>query len=167
MPAVRAPMWRLLVLVVALAAALGARSVFASSAAHPSGQALVAWTLQLINEDRHAAGLAPLAANSHLEAVALGHSLDMAARDYFSHFTPEGASPYDRLHRAGIRYQVAGENIGMISGSNRHLMVQRIEAAMLRSPEHRANLLRRSFLRVGIGIALYDGELYLTEDFAG
>jgi uncharacterized protein YkwD len=46
-------------------------------------------------------------------------------------------------------------------------MVQRIEAAMLRSPEHRANLLRRSFLRVGIGIALYDGELYLTEDFAG
>jgi uncharacterized protein YkwD len=153
--------------VLALAAALGVRPGYASSPAHPSGSALVAWTLQLINQDRHAAGLAPLAADSQLEAVALGHSLDMASRGYFSHFTPEGASPYDRLHHAGIRYLVAGENIGMISGGNRHLMVQRIEAAMLRSPEHRANLLRHSFLRVGIGIALSHGELYLTEDFAG
>jgi uncharacterized protein YkwD len=44
-------------------------------------------------------------------------------------------------------------------------MLRAIEAAMLRSPEHRANLLRAAFTTVGIGVVVDGPSLYVTEDF--
>jgi uncharacterized protein YkwD len=121
--------------------------------------------LAIINRDRQAAGVTPLQAGRRLAHVALAHSLDMADHRYFSHFTPQGASPYDRMARADIHYLSAGENIGVDSGAPPLQMLQRLDLAMLNSPEHRANLLRPTFTRVGIGIAVMGNQLYITEDF--
>lgn len=121
--------------------------------------------LAIINADRMAAGLHPLAFDEHDAAVARAHSRDMAANNYFSHTSPGGLSPFDRLHRAGIAYQSAGENLGMDSGTDRPAMFRAIEVAMLHSPEHRANLLRPTFTRVGIGVARRGSVIYVTEDF--
>lgn len=123
--------------------------------------------LSLINHDRQSAGLGPLHLDAALDRAALGHSMDMAQRRYFSHTAPDGSSPFDRIVRAGERYHDAGENLGTDNGRLRKTMLMAIEVAMLNSPEHRANLLRSTFSRVGIGVTSSGGTVYLTEDFAG
>lgn len=121
--------------------------------------------LELINVDRQRFRLAPVRAARPLAQVALLHSLDMAKNDYVSHFTLRGTSPASRIEVAGIQFQMAGENLGMDAGYSDEKMLQRIDVAMLNSPEHRANLLRPGFGRVGIGIALAGNRLFVTEDF--
>src|SRR5207253_2624032 len=51
---------------------------------------LEAKMLELVNAERVAAGLRPLAADPELLQVARQHSTDMFARGYFAHVTPEG-----------------------------------------------------------------------------
>lgn len=121
--------------------------------------------LAIVNADRHVAGLGPLTFDTVVAVVAKNHSLDMAMNHYFSHTSPAGLSPFDRLRRAGIAYQSAGENLGMDAGSNRMAVLRAIEVAMLHSPEHRANLLRPTFTHVGIGVITRGGTVYVTEDF--
>jgi uncharacterized protein YkwD len=151
---------------LALAVGIGLPDlVSAISMARAASPSLSNPMLAIINQDRQTAGLAPLRMGRRLVQVALAHSLDMADRGYVSHITPQGASPYDRMARAGIRYRSAGENIGVDSGVSHVQMLRRIEVAMLHSPEHRANLLRPAFTRVGIGIAVIGNQLYITEDF--
>lgn len=123
--------------------------------------------LAIINADRHAAGLSALSFDNRDAQVAIQHSRDMATNHYFSHTSPEGLSPFDRLHRAGITYAVAGENLGTDTGTNKVAMLQAIEVAMLHSPEHRANLLRATFTHVGIGVTFHGGVIFVTEDFTG
>ena len=55
-----------------------------------------------INEERVNIGGAPLIWDDDLASVARAHSDDMTTRDYFSHNTPEGLDPTDRLHMAGF-----------------------------------------------------------------
>lgn len=69
--------------------------------------------LRLVNEERTARGLAPPVMDEGLRAVARAHARDMFERGYFSHFTPEGLSPFDRMRAAGIRFLAAGENLAL------------------------------------------------------
>lgn len=121
---------------------------------------LEAEMLALINQERARAGLPPLAMDAVLTRVARRHSLDMFARGYFSHSTPEGQSPYDRIEAAGARYLIAGENLA-------HAATLSIaHNGLMNSPGHRENILRPEFGRVGIGIL--DGGprgLMITQNF--
>lgn len=101
--------------------------------------------LALVNQERAAAGLAPLVMDERLRAVARDHSRDMFQRGYFSHYTPEQLSPFDRLKKAGIGYLAAGENLALAPSLD---MAHR---GLMNSPGHRANILSPSFRRVGIG----------------
>ncbi len=58
---------------------------------------LEAQMLELVNRERTAAGLAPLAHDPELTEVARRHSTDMFRRGYFAHVTPENVSPFDRI----------------------------------------------------------------------
>lgn len=107
---------------------------------------LEARMLQLLNRERVAAGLNPLEADPELTEVARKHSGDMFARGYFAHDTPEGRDPFDRMKDAGVRYQAAGENLALAP------TVQVAHTGLMNSPGHRANILHKSFGRVGIGI---------------
>jgi uncharacterized protein YkwD len=101
--------------------------------------------LELINQERVAAGLKPLVADPELTEVARKHSTDMFARGYFAHVTPEGRSPFDRINEAGITYRTAGENLALAP------TLTMAHTGLMNSPGHRANILRPEFGRVGIG----------------
>lgn len=102
--------------------------------------------LDLVNQERVAAGLKPLQADPELTEVARQHSADMFARGYFAHDTPEGASPFDRMHSAGVRFITAGENLALAP------TIPVAHTGLMNSPGHRANILRPEFGRVGIGV---------------
>ena len=107
---------------------------------------LEAQMLELVNQERAAAGLTPLAPDPELVPTARRHSTDMFARGYFSHISPEGRSPFDRIRADNISFLTAGENLALARS------VQVAHAGLMNSPGHRANILRPQFGRVGIGI---------------
>ncbi len=102
--------------------------------------------LDLVNQERQAAGLNPLAADPELTEVARRHSADMFARGYFAHDTPEGLTPFDRMRAANVRFLTAGENLALAPA------LSVAHTGLMNSPGHRANILRREFGRLGIGI---------------
>jgi uncharacterized protein YkwD len=102
--------------------------------------------LELVNGERAAAGLRPLKIDPALTQAARKHSADMFARGYFSHYTPEGKSPFDRMRESEVRFLIAGENLALAPS------VPLAHVGLMNSPGHRANILRRQFGRVGIGI---------------
>jgi uncharacterized protein YkwD len=102
--------------------------------------------LDLVNQERKAAGLNPLAPDPELTEVARKHSTDMFARGYFAHDTPEGLSPFDRMQQAGVRFLTAGENLALAP------TLSLAHTGLMNSPGHRANILRPQFGRVGIGV---------------
>jgi len=114
-----------------------------------------------VNLERRSHGLTPVRVDSRLSEIANGHALDMAARDYFSHETPTGQTPFDRMRTAGCEYRYAGENIAMAPD------VGIADASLLESTPHRANTLNPTFSRVGIGVARdMHGDLLFVEDFS-
>ena len=107
---------------------------------------LEARMLELVNKERVAAGLKPLAPDPELTEVARRHSTDMFARGYFAHDTPEGRDPFDRMRAANVRFVTAGENLALAP------TVPVAHRGLMNSPGHRANILHPQFGRVGIGI---------------
>lgn len=103
--------------------------------------------LVMINDERKKHHLRPLAADSAMRNVARAHSEDMFRRGYFSHNTPEGLDPFERMQRANISFRVAGENLAISPDLDKAFK------GLMNSPEHRANILNSEFGRVGIGIA--------------
>jgi uncharacterized protein YkwD len=79
----------------------------------------------------------------------------MAARDYFSHDSLSGASAFDRVKRTrytrGRTGWLIGENIAWASGSE--AAPRSIMGLWMDSPGHRANILRRDYREIGIGVA--------------
>ena len=121
---------------------------------------LEAKMLVLVNEERQKAGLKALKFDPEMLPVARSHSVDMFARGYFSHITPEGASPFDRIRKAKVRFLAAGENLAL--GQTLNIC----HRGLMNSPGHRANILNPAFGRVGIGIL--DGGFYglmITQNF--
>ncbi|CAN5485164.1 hypothetical protein BH18ACI3_BH18ACI3_20570 [soil metagenome] len=126
----------------------------------PAAPALETQMLELVNRERAAAGLQLLEADPELTEVARRHSADMFARGYFSHNTPEGKDPFDRIRESNVRYRTAGENLALAP------TLSIAHTGLMNSPGHRENILRPQFGRVGIGIL--DGGrrgLMVTQNF--
>lgn len=121
---------------------------------------LEAKMLLLINIERQKVGLNSLEADSEMLRVARKHSADMYARGYFSHISPEGKTPFDRIRAADVRFIAAGENLALAQ------TLTLAHTGLMNSPGHKANILHKSFGRVGIGIL--DGGVYgimVTQNF--
>jgi uncharacterized protein YkwD len=102
--------------------------------------------LELVNAEREAAGLGRLAPDPELTEVARAHSADMFARGYFAHVSPDGLDPFDRMKRSGVSFRAAGENLALAP------TVRVAHTGLMNSPGHRANILRPTFGRLGVGI---------------
>ena len=121
---------------------------------------LEAEMLELVNQERAKVGLGQLEADPEATEVARRHSSDMFARGYFSHNTPEGKNPFDRMREGEVRFLTAGENLALAP------TLPLAHTGLMNSPGHRANILRPQFGRVGIGIM--DGGrrgLMVTQNF--
>lgn len=105
-------------------------------------------------------GLNPLDWDENARLAAKGHSEDMAKRNYYSHNSPDGITPWDRLRSYGISFRGAGENIYMSPRS-----AMDAHQGWMNSEGHRRNILG-AFERVGIGVATSSsGESYFTQKF--
>ncbi|MEV7688704.1 CAP domain-containing protein [Streptomyces bungoensis] len=115
--------------------------------------------LRLVNEERAKVGCSALAANSSLTGLAEGFSDDMAARGFFDHTDPDGATPWDRAAKAGIT-GLGGENIARGQADAAAVM-----QAWMNSPGHRANILNCDFKTLGVGVHFGAGGPWWTQDF--
>ena len=145
-------------ILAALALALPASST-AGITTHESA------VLREMNRVRAEHGLPALRYDDHLQQAAVAHTREMIAGNVFEH----GAFT-SRLVRFDIKSSIAGENLAWGTGSQG--TAKAIVAAWLASPEHRANLLRATFSRVGVGDLTahfqgYTGAHVVTADFAG
>lgn len=108
--------------------------------------------LELVNIERNKIGEGSLVEDALLREVARNHCKDMFARGYFSHYTPEGKSPFDRMNQSGVKYLYAGENLAL--APNTILAMK----GLMNSQGHRENILSGNFNKVGIGAI--DGGVY-------
>jgi len=108
--------------------------------------------LELVNKERTSRGLPALTMDPALVEVARAHADDMFKRGYFSHDTPEGVDPFQRMEAAGITFGLAGENLALAP------TLDIAHNGLMNSPGHRANILKDGFLKVGIGVL--DGGVY-------
>jgi uncharacterized protein YkwD len=129
-----------------------------------AGQAQTGF-LRAVNATRVAHHLAPLHLDTRLEAAAGYHSRELLRSNTFTHgaFTARML----RFHAVG---PIVGENLAWGAGS--YAAPQHVIAMWLASPEHRRNLLRPGFVRIGLGFArgTFQGSgdaLVVTADFAG
>lgn len=100
-----------------------------------------------VNDERGERGLKSLRRSRVLDRAAERHADDMKRRNFFGHFTPGGASPQDRVNRAGGGFR-ATENLAAGRST-----VAATCASWMRSPGHRRNILRRGNDAVGAGYA--------------
>jgi len=127
-------------------------------------EALERETVAAVNEIRRERGLSILTISEELTAVARKHSEDMARRDYFGHFSPEGGSPRDRVEQGGLTFRKMGENVHMNRGQR--VPVRSAVDSWMQSPGHLKTMLTPEFRLTGLGVARSDeGAFYFTQLF--
>ncbi len=106
----------------------------------------------------------PVRANLRLNRAATRFARLLGARDFFSHTSPDGTEPGDRIRAAGYRWQAYGENIaaGFTTPAS-------VVQGWLDSPGHCENLMNPAYTEIGLGYAHQDGSSYghyWVQDFA-
>lgn len=145
---------RHLIALVLITAALAAPST--ASAGVRTRSAELRWTMfHLVNQARRSHGLTPLQLNADLSKTAWRHSTRMVESGTVFHT----ANLYDAVRR--YRPSHWGENVGMAG------TVRRLHTLFMHSAEHRANILGRTFRKVGVGIVGSGGGVWGTLIFYG
>jgi uncharacterized protein YkwD len=121
--------------------------------------------LHAVNATRTAHGLRPLSLDAALTRAAHAHSVEMLRGGYFAHGNLQG-----RMVAFHVRGPFIGENLAW--GNGTLASPSTVISEWLASPEHRANLLRPGFTRIGIGTTQGSflgagGATVMTADFAG
>jgi hypothetical protein len=103
--------------------------------------------IEFLNSERKSRGLPPLSENPILDQSAYLKAKDILEKDYFSHFSPEGFSPWYWFKAVGYDYKFAGENlaIGFLDSYEVH-------QAWMSSPSHRQNILNPNYKEIGIAV---------------
>lgn len=100
------------------------------------------------NASRGANGAAGLTLNTKLNAAAQSSADDMAARNYWSHDTPEGNPPWIWVNNQSYSYKKVGQNLATGFSDE-----QSTVNGWMASPPHRQNMLDPEFTEVGFGFA--------------
>jgi uncharacterized protein YkwD len=136
------------------------------------------------NKYRSYVGSSAIMHISALSYLAKMHATDMAERNYFSHYTPEGLSPTDRAHalgfstekmrELGVMYDGVAENIvkihdgtvvgsgysGFVDGTNPESVATVMMLEWISSPSHHATLIDDRFESFGIGVVKQGSAYY-------
>lgn len=115
---------------------------------------LPAVVVQLTNEERSDIAREPLRRSQILDAAAQMKAEHMARNQYFSHYAPDGTSPWYWFDRAGYVYAHAGENLAVHFTDS-----DEVVKAWMKSPTHRANIVNGVYTEIGVGTAkgTFDG----------
>ncbi|MGW0790947.1 CAP domain-containing protein [Streptomyces sp. NPDC002911] len=131
----------------------------APAPASPSATTAQAAVLALVNQERAKVGCSPVTTSASLTALAQDFSEDMAARDFFGHTDPDGATPWDRAAAAGVQ-GLGGENIARGQAD-----AQAVMDSWMNSDGHRANILNCDYETLGVGVHLGSGGPWWTQNF--
>ncbi len=120
-------------------------------------------SLDLVNAVRVRNGLKTLTADAKSTRLAVSRSKDMRDRNYFSHYTPEGKSPFDQARKLGIKFKHMGENISF--GNHNAIFCHE---SFMNSAGHRAIILKAAYKKIGVGVAA-GGDRYVlvAQEFTG
>jgi len=102
---------------------------------------------ELTNEQRQKNNLPPLTINSTLSLAAQKKAENMFQENYWSHYSPDGKTPWDFILGAGYKYEYAGENL-----AKNFLFSNGVVDAWMNSTTHRDNLLKKEYTEVGYAI---------------
>jgi uncharacterized protein YkwD len=110
--------------------------------------------LCLVNDERAQHGLGPVLASGALTRSAQAHSRDMVARGYFSHMTPGGENPRQRVVHCGYARKRGARRVGetIAWGSGERGTPAELVRLFMESAPHRRIVLDRRFRDVGIGL---------------
>ena len=119
--------------------------------------------LSLVNKERTSRGLKALEGDDSLNKVAQLKAEDMAENGYFSHTSPTYGSAFDMLKAHNIKQKTAGENIAYGQKT-----AQTVMNGWMNSSGHRANILKSSYTKLGVGYAVSkNGTPYWVQIFIG
>jgi hypothetical protein len=109
-------------------------------------------SVSLLNGERSSRGVAKLPVSGDLTSIARRHSERMAAdgRIYHNNALPS---------QVGGNWKAIGENVGR-GGS-----VDAVHQAFMGSSSHRSHILDGRYNQVGVGVAVRDGTVYVTQVF--
>lgn len=125
----------------------------------------------LTNEQRRRGRLVPLVEAEALSTAARRHSQDMLRRRFFAHVNPDRKTHADRIN-AVLRWTApeSAENLWMRSGpmtaASLAKVIDQAIAQLMASAHHRANIMNRRYLHLGVGVALTASEIRVTQLFA-
>lgn len=111
-------------------------------AASPEAEALA-----LINQQRAAAGCAPLVVSEILTRAAQRYAQAMADQNFVSHFGRDGSTLLGRLRRAGFQGRHMGENLAAGMDDPQELV-----QGWMNSRSHRKQILNCRFTETGIAM---------------
>lgn len=118
----------------------------------------------LTNKERAENNASPLTESPLLQKAAQLKADDMAKRGYFSHINPDGKLPWYYFDQVGYDYLYAGENLAVNFFDSKD-----VAEAWMNSPTHRANVIKKDFTQIGIGVAsgMYEGKntIFVAEFF--
>src|SRR5829696_6809436 len=120
-----------------------------------AGDAVVrAAILCLHNQIRADRDLPPLRENARLRRAAAAHSSDMVSRGFFEHTTPDGVTMVDRILATRYASPRAGWALGenLAWGTGGLATPRSIVKAWMDSPGHHANIVKRAYREIGIGV---------------
>jgi uncharacterized protein YkwD len=113
--------------------------------------------LQRINAVRREHGLQPLVPSPRLAAAAFQHTNEMGSDGYFAHESVDHSVFWKRLRRwypsSGRTYWTVGENL---LWSSPDVDPDGAVTMWMNSPEHRANLLSRSWREIGLSAVHFE-----------
>jgi uncharacterized protein YkwD len=112
--------------------------------------------LCLHNQIRASKGLPALKENPRLRRAAVAHSSDMVDEGYFDHTEPSGATFVDRILGAGYARRTDGWTLGenLAWGTGDLATPAGVMQAWMNSAGHKANILKRAYREIGVGIRL-------------
>lgn len=111
--------------------------------------------VELANQERVARGLNTLSVDSRLSTAAQKKGEDMFAKQYWSHYGPNGETPWQFIKAEGYNYIYAGENLAKDFTST-----DPIHTAWMNSPSHRDNIINTNYKNIGIAAVsgIFDGK---------
>lgn len=143
----------------------------------PDLPALQALALELVNQDRTAAGLRAVQWDATAARLAQAHAEDMLIGQFFSHWNRDGYGPdhraallagsadavFENIHAFALRFD-DGRPAPIEDWPQR---VRDAQARWMQSPGHRATILDPAHTHVGVGIAYRPdiGELRIVQEF--
>jgi uncharacterized protein YkwD len=138
----------------------------AASDSVPATKSLEDQIITLVNADRVTNGLSPVAYDPALLDTAETRALDQVSQPTLNHYAADGRLAFVRLlSNDGVTYKLAGENLARTSGWSDDTAAD-IEAALMSSPTHRANILEPTFTGIAVGATVDNqGRVIVTQIF--